>query len=422
MDESNNMSTPLRQLITIALPLPGRADLENRYRKVVDAYEKALHEMQRRLLRDLKRLEISPTVKYRVKSFQSYYEKLLRRARKTQNGETCIEITDLLGIRIVCPFIEDLSLVEERIRAIFNVTEVERKGAEFSFKEFGYESTHYLVTVPQDIVESVHVNAGLVCEVQLRTILQDAWAEVEHELVYKSEFTPFDEPLRRKLAALNANLSLADMIFQEIREYQRRLHTELEKRRDSFWTKIRAVDSEQLHPPQSGPSADVRFSELTGTGTIDELLLKGLLAHNDGSFVTAIEHYDRILGMTPRPAIQAVVHIHRGMAHFGLSHYDRAVADFSRTLELEPENFKAYYYRAVVHKIHERYSDAVRDFSACLDLDPYQYDALLGRAQVLDALGRADDALADCSLALKIAPESPEACALRDKIASRGTP
>ena len=419
MDEPKNMSAPLRHLITVALPLPGRAILEEQYRGVADAYEKALHEMQRRLLRDFKKLEISPTVKYRVKSFQSYYEKLLRRARKARNGETCIEITDLLGIRIVCPFIEDLSLVEERVRAVFDVTEVERKGAEFSFKEFGYESTHYLVAVPQDIVESIHLSTGLVCEVQLRTILQDAWAEVEHELVYKSEFTPFDEPLRRKLAALNANLSLADMIFQEIREYQRRLKAELEKRRDSFWTKIRAADSETLHVQEAESSAE-RFTELTGAGTIDELLLKALLAHNGEDFVTAIEQYDRILRMDPRPAIQAVVHIHRGMAHFGLSQYDRAVDDFSRTLELEPENFKAYYYRAVVHKIHERYADAVRDFSACLDLDPYQYDALIGRAQVLVSVGRAEDALTDCTLALKIEPESPDARSLRDRIVARG--
>ena len=78
-------------------------------------------------------------------------------------------------------------------------------------------------------------------EVQLRTILQEAWAEVEHELVYKAEFTPFDEPMKRKLAALNANLSLSDIIFQEILDYQRRLTSELERRRSAFYGKIEDV-------------------------------------------------------------------------------------------------------------------------------------------------------------------------------------
>ena len=78
----------------------------------------------------------------------------------------------------------------------------------------------------------------MVCEIQLCTILQDAWSEVEHELVYKTNFNPFDEPLKRKLAALNATLNLSDTLFQEIRDYQRLLQSELNKRRESFIEKL----------------------------------------------------------------------------------------------------------------------------------------------------------------------------------------
>ena len=63
-----------------------------------------------------------------------------------------------------------------------------------------------------------------VVEVQVRTILQDAWAEVEHELIYKSHFRfPNSDSIRKKLAAVNASLSLADMIFQEIRDAQKEM-------------------------------------------------------------------------------------------------------------------------------------------------------------------------------------------------------
>ncbi len=62
-----------------------------------------------------------------------------------------------------------------------------------------------------------------VCEIQLRTILQDAWAEVEHELVYKSDISLPNQSIRRKLASLNATLTLSDLIFQEIRDYQKEI-------------------------------------------------------------------------------------------------------------------------------------------------------------------------------------------------------
>ncbi len=107
------------------------------------------------------------------------------------------------------------------------------------FKEFGYESIHILIEVPADILSRFQLAESLVCEIQVCTILQDAWAEVEHELVYKANFSPFDESLKRKLAALNATLTLSDTLFQEIRDYQRLLQSELKRRRETF--------IEQLH-------------------------------------------------------------------------------------------------------------------------------------------------------------------------------
>ena len=53
--------------------------------------------------------------------------------------------------------------------------------------------------------------------------MQDAWAEVEHELVYKSDITLPNQSIRRKLASLNATLTLSDLIFQEIRDYQKEI-------------------------------------------------------------------------------------------------------------------------------------------------------------------------------------------------------
>ncbi|MDR2144580.1 MAG: RelA/SpoT domain-containing protein, partial [Treponema sp.] len=128
-----------------------------------------------------------PAVRGRQKDFDSFYRKYLKLLKSQQEPV----LTDLIGIRVICPFLEDLRLVEKTLRKHFSVLEVDKKGAHFSFKEFGYESTHLLINIPPEIIKRRGNADCSIAEVQVRTILQDAWAEVEHELVYKAEFTPF---------------------------------------------------------------------------------------------------------------------------------------------------------------------------------------------------------------------------------------
>jgi hypothetical protein len=95
-----------------------------------------------------------------------------------------------------------------------------------------------LINIPKKLLGQYRTEEPLLCEIQLCTTLQDAWSEVEHELIYKKDFSPFDEPMKRKVAALNANLTLSGTLFQEIRDYQRKLQMELHKRRESFMYKV----------------------------------------------------------------------------------------------------------------------------------------------------------------------------------------
>ena len=73
----------------------------------------------------------------------------------------------------------------------------------------------------------------------LRTILQDAWAEVEHELIYKTSIDKVENTLRRKMIAINATLSLADLTFQEIRDYQKKRYREVQERHRKLMEKVR---------------------------------------------------------------------------------------------------------------------------------------------------------------------------------------
>lgn len=58
----------------------------------------------------------------------------------------------------------------------------------FSQGRLGYQSIHYLVKLPDQKTEWAEYKRfeGLIAEIQVRTILQHAWAEMEHDIQYKS--------------------------------------------------------------------------------------------------------------------------------------------------------------------------------------------------------------------------------------------
>jgi putative GTP pyrophosphokinase len=327
-------------------------------------------------------------------------------------------------MRVVCPFLEDTMVAEKIIKETFEVVEVERKGADYSFKEFGYESTHLLIKIPPDILKKQGESVCKVAEIQIRTILQDAWAEVEHELVYKAEFTPFDEPMKRKLAALNASLSLADTVFQEIRSYQRQLNSEMGKRRDSFYQKIEeSTDALLFKGPEPGESPKSLSLGLPDkqrhpvpASTVDDLLLNALYAHNKNLFNEAIEFYSRILEMKIDDSIRSLIHKHRGMAYFAQSKYQDAIDDFSSSLEWDKKSYKAAYYRGVVHAVQQRYADAAEDFTLSLTINPYQPFCLFRRSQAYYHIGDYPQALADCDSALALEPDNENTQKLREML------
>jgi len=417
---------PININIPNHINIPNRKILQEEYESCLSRREGVLDELQQRMKMLLSCSCVHSTIKTRVKSFESYYHKILRRMRggaEEQNQD--LRITDILGMRIICPFLDDLTLVENLIRRNFQVVEVERKGAHHSFKEFGYESIHFLIEIPDDILSRFEIRENLVCEVQIRTILQEAWAEVEHELIYKGEFTPFDEPLKRKLAAINANLTLSDIIFQEIRDYQRQLRDQLKKRRESFFKKTQ-IDTLQIgseHKRKIVSELETQTKGEIGNSyighqqdNIDNLLLKALNAHNSNQLDLAIDIYTSILNLKPQAYIQAIIYIHRGMAYFAASNYEQAVNDFSAATQLDQKNDKAFYYRALVHSTMQNYHKALEDFNQCLSLNPYQYDPLYSRAQVYFHLGDYPKALADCEQALNIHPESEQAKKFREMV------
>jgi putative GTP pyrophosphokinase len=406
--------------------IPDKGELKSLYEENKGHYGHLLSEMETRLRIALEKDSMNPIVKGRVKSFDSWYGKKIRILRNARaSGDAPIPITDIVALRVVCPFLGDLMLAETSICSSFKVIEVDRKGAERSFREFGYESIHLLVELPEDLRNDAKCFDLPAIEVQLRTILQEAWAEVEHELVYKAEFTPFDEPMKRKLAALNANLSLSDIIFQEILDYQRKLNSELERRRSSFYGKIEGAmdkpfESDNPSIPAiretSGNTVDRRApgSRRGGSASMDDLLLSALSAHNREDYQGAARIYSEILVQKPSKDIASVVYKHRGMAYFSQSLYDKAIADFSSSLELTPSDHKAAYYRGVVRSVLEDFTGAIVDFNLAIKIHPYHFFSFYRRAMAYWHLEDYAQAVADTESALKLEPDNSQAVRLHE--------
>lgn len=403
--------------------LPTKTKIKETYETYVPYLTSVMQNIEKRLEENIQ-LSSQPTYKSRVKVFDSYYKKILRvKPHEAAVSDRLVCLTDMMGIRIICAFLEDLSVVLEELRPLFKIKEIERKGASQNFKEFGYESIHVLVEIPDDCIprgtafSDLTLPSDAVCEIQIRTILQDAWAEVEHELIYKSEFSPFDLPLRRKLASMNASLSLADIIFQEIRDYQKKLQGEMEERRKSFYEKADELDS--LEPEHQLPSAEKieRVSPYV-KGTIDDMLLDAIHAHNTGDLEKAVRIYSQIIESKPQPdtVVLSVIHKHRGMAFFAQSEYEKSLADFKASEEFDRTNFRAIYYEGIVYSILKKNKEAVECYSRSLELNEYQSHAFYRRALAYYDMHDYTKAMQDITAAQKLGLNSDACRSLHDKL------
>lgn len=395
-------------MLSVPVPPDEKNKLEKAYNAPVPAYEDVLELLSRHIRRVFSEKRIAVTVKHRVKEFNSWYAKVLRLAASAQAGEDTVLVTDVLGLRIVCPFLEEVELASDILRSLFHVREEEVKGSDYPVHFFGYDSIHFLVQVPKEFLDDRRLPeefiSNPVCEVQVRTILQEAWAEVEHELIYKADFSPLDEPLKRKLAAINANLTLSDIMFQEIRDYQKDLHTALRQRRKDFYMQLQ--QGTETSPPagHQAPAEEPHPAPIPRE-TVDNLLLKGLTAHNRGNYDEAIRIYTGILQRDVRTDIRTVILTHRGMAYFSSGKSNEALKDFNRAMELDPKYTKARYYRAVHARTEGQYQQALEDLAECIHLDPYDPEYLTARAETYAAAGDVPASIAECKAVLRIAPD-----------------
>lgn len=133
------------------------------------------------------------------------------------------DITDKAGVRIITYFLGTLEAVSQILVAQFEVIERVTKVSSEPDR-LGYQSDHYLVNYSDERIALPEYRrfSGLVAEIQVRTILQHAWAEIEHDIQYKAVAT-LPSQVRRRFAALAGLIEIADREFQAIEGADREL-------------------------------------------------------------------------------------------------------------------------------------------------------------------------------------------------------
>jgi ppGpp synthetase/RelA/SpoT-type nucleotidyltranferase len=157
------------------------------------------------------------SVTSRIKSRDSVEQKLGRPGAKYQR---LADITDIAGVRIICHFAPDVDRIGQLIESEFaiDVGNTTDKRLLLDPDRFGYLSLHHVVSLgsARESLREYRRFVSLKAEVQTRSMLQHAWAEVEHDLGYKSRLAVPDH-VRRRFARIAGLLELADQEFAEIR-------------------------------------------------------------------------------------------------------------------------------------------------------------------------------------------------------------
>lgn len=201
------------------------------YRKLFPRYQRYAETLHLILTFATRQYAPDAIVQTRAKTIASFAEKIQRKHKNYSNPLD--QMTDLCGARVIthtphevwamCEFIEKSFTVDWE-----NSIDVSQR---LRTTEFGYRSVHYVVqckngtfqnlgteiTLPDDIL-------GLKAEIQVRTILEHAWADFSHRMMYKSPF-PVPVQWQREFAGLAATLERADAAFATIETQLRKYIT-----------------------------------------------------------------------------------------------------------------------------------------------------------------------------------------------------
>lgn len=191
------------------LDMHGELLLEQ-FHELLPQLEKLEEQVATMLSESLSRMGINlNTLEHRLKTESSLIGKLERKGQKYKNIG---EVTDLLGIRVVTFFTDDVDKVAAIVKDLFHVdwkNSVDKR-KRHDLSSFGYSSLHYICRLRTGDLSNISF------EVQMRTVLQHAWSAMEHDIGYKGS-VKLPPEFQRQFSRLAGVLELADDEFSRLR-------------------------------------------------------------------------------------------------------------------------------------------------------------------------------------------------------------
>ncbi len=210
--------------------------LLQQYRELVPQLEvmaKKAYDLLRRALRE-QGIYVT-AFEYRVKTEQSLAGKLERKGAKYKS---IYDITDLVGLRVITFYTDEVDKVAVIAKRVFDIDWQESvdKRKLHQLDSFGYNSLHYICRLrsqetgdgSQETGDRSQEAGGIRFELQMRTALQHVWSTIEHDTGYKGE-VKIPREYKRQFSRLAGMLELVDDEFSRLRivltDYRRQVQT-----------------------------------------------------------------------------------------------------------------------------------------------------------------------------------------------------
>ncbi|MBQ6751022.1 MAG: hypothetical protein IJR02_09715 [Bacteroidaceae bacterium] len=188
----------------------------NELRPTLEQLSEKAYDLLRRALR--KQGIYVTAIEHRVKTEKSLAGKLELKGAKYKSID---DITDLVGLRVITFYTDEVDKVAAIAKRIFDIDWKESvdKRKLHQLDAFGYNSLHYICRLPE---------GGPRFELQMRTALQHVWSTIEHDTGYKGD-VKIPREYRRQFSRLAGMLELVDDEFSRLRllltDYRRQIQS-----------------------------------------------------------------------------------------------------------------------------------------------------------------------------------------------------
>lgn len=182
---------------------------------VIEEFLSCLHMIRRYQISQGRRDPVA-SFQVRIKSAESMKAKLARQSLPITADSAFQNVWDAAGVRLVCPFVQNIDQTVGLIRQIPGIQILREKDYIRNPKPNGYRSYHVILSLPLRFLEKMPEHPVWL-EVQLRTIAMDCWASIEHQLKYKHNIEN-QALIVRELKRCADEIASTDLSLQTIRD------------------------------------------------------------------------------------------------------------------------------------------------------------------------------------------------------------